>query len=93
MFSKTNGLLRSQGIFLGSKTELETLLEPLTGVGTPIKVFVEEVSLPEAIEFWIPNEPLFDTDNSSWSSAWAEQILPEEGLKEIRDFLEKATGL
>ncbi|MEW9502357.1 FAD-binding oxidoreductase [Jeotgalibacillus marinus] len=92
VFSKTNGLLKSQGIFLGSKTELEKLLEPLTGVGTPIKVIIEEVSLPEAIEFWIPNKPLFDTDNSTWSSAWAEQILPQEGLKEIRDFLEKATG-
>lgn len=37
-FSKTNGLLRSQGIFLGSKTDLKKLIEPLKDVGTPIKL-------------------------------------------------------
>jgi len=92
-FSKTNGLLRSQGIFLGPKAELEKLITPLTDIGSPIKVFIDEVTLPEAIEFWAPNEPLFDTQNTTWSSAWAEQILPTEGIKAIRSFLEKAKGM
>lgn len=92
-FSKTNGLLRSQGIFLGPKAELEKLITPLTDVGSPIKVFINEVTLPEAIEFWAPNEPLFDTQNTTWSSAWAEQILPTDGIKAIRSFLEKAKGM
>ena len=91
-FSKTNGLLRSQGIFLGPKAELEKLIAPLKDVGSPLKVFIDEVTLSEAIEFWAPNEPLFDTQNTTWSSAWVEQTLPEEGIKAIRSFLEKATG-
>jgi FAD/FMN-containing dehydrogenase len=65
-FAKTNGLLRSQGIFLGPKAELEKLITPLTDVGSPLKVFIDEVTLPEAIEFWAPNEPLFDTQNTTW---------------------------
>ena len=92
VFSKTNGMLRSQGIFLGSKAELEKLILPLSDVGSPLKVFIDEVTLPEAIEFWAPNEPVFDTQNTTWSSAWVEQIIPTEGIKAIRSFLEKATG-
>jgi len=92
-FSKTNGLLRSQGIFLGPKSELEKLITPLTDIGSPIKAFIDEVTLPEAIEFWAPNEPLFDTQNTAWSSAWAEQILPTDGITAIRSFLEKAKGM
>ncbi len=92
VFSKTNGLLRSQGIFLGPKAELENMVTTLTDVGSPLKVFIDEVTLPEAIEFWAPAEPLFDTQNTSWSSAWVEQILPPEGIEAIRSFLEKAKG-
>lgn len=92
IYSKTNGLLRSQGIFLGPADELEKLITPLTNSGSPIKVFVDEVTLSDAIEFWAPNEPLFDTQNSTWSSTWVEKILPEEGIAAIRSFLEKATG-
>ena len=51
LYTKTNGLLRSQGIFLGPKAELEKLITTLTNVGSPIKVFIDEVTLPEAIEF------------------------------------------
>ena len=49
IYSKMNGLLRSQGIFLGSKSELEKLLTPLTDVGCPVKIFIDEVTLLEAI--------------------------------------------
>lgn len=89
-FPKTVGLLRSQGIFLGPKSELEKLITTLTEVGSPIKVFIDEVTLPEAIEFWAPSESLFDEQNSTWSSAWVEQILPPEAIKAIHNFLEKA---
>jgi FAD/FMN-containing dehydrogenase len=91
-FSKKNGLLRSQGIFLGPKAELKKLIEPLKDVGSPLKVFIDEVTLSEAIEFWAPIEPLFDTQNTTWSSAWVEKLLPIEGIKAIRSFLKKATG-
>lgn len=91
-FSKANGLLRSQGLFIGSKAELEKVIMPLTDVGSPIKVLIDEVTLPEAIEFWAPREPLFDTQNSTWSSTWVEDTLPPEAIKAIRSFLEKATG-
>jgi FAD/FMN-containing dehydrogenase len=92
-FSKANGLLISQGLFLGNKAELEELITPMTDVGSPIKVYIDEVSLLEAIEFWEPNEPLFDTQNSVWSSSWVEQTMPEEAIKAIRSFLEKSTGI
>jgi FAD/FMN-containing dehydrogenase len=91
-FPKINGTLRSQGLFIGSKAELEKVITPLTDVGSPLEVFIDEVTLPEAIEFWAPREPLFDTQNSTWSSAWVEHILPPKGIKAIRSFLEKATG-
>lgn len=91
-FSKTNGLLRSQGIFLGSKSELKKLIEPLKAVGTPIKVYIDEVTLLEAIDFWAPNEPPFDDQKSTWSSAWVEHSLPTNGINAIHSFLEKAKG-
>ncbi|HZK55322.1 MAG TPA: FAD-binding oxidoreductase [Desulfosporosinus sp.] len=89
---KTDGLLRSQGIFLGSKAELELLITTLTDVGSPLKVFIDEVTLPEAIEFWAPAESIFDTQNTLWSSTWVEQILPPQAIQAIRGFLEKAKG-
>ncbi len=90
--SLMSGLLRSQGIFLGPKSELEKLLAPLTSVGTPTKVFIKEVSLLEAINFWAPVEPRFNSQNTIFSSTWLEQYLPHEGLKSIRGFLERTTG-
>lgn len=93
VFSKTNGLLRSQGIFLGSAAELRELVRPLRDVGSPITVLIEEVTLLEAINFWAPiDEPLFDDQNTTWSSTWVEETLPAKGIKAIRRFLEKATG-
>jgi len=71
---------------------MKKLLRPLTEVGCPSEIFIDEVTLLEAIEFWAPNEPLFDTQNSTWSSAWVEETLPAEGIKAIRNYLEKATG-
>jgi len=91
-YSKKNGLLRSQGIFLGSKPKLSKLIKPLIDVGSPSSVFIDEVTLLEAIEFWAPNEPLFDTQNSTWSSAWVRRPLPKEGIKAIRNFLTETTG-
>ena len=91
-YAKTNGLLRSQGIFLGPKAELRKLVNPLRNIGTPIKVLIDEVTLLEAIDFWAPNEPLFDDQNSTWSSAWVKKMLPAKGINAIHDFLEKATG-
>lgn len=91
-FSRMNGLLQSQGIFLGPKEELEELIAPITGAGTPIKVCVKEVSLLEAIDFWAPNEPLSIDQNTTFSSTWLEQDIPEDGLNTIRSFLEKTTG-
>lgn len=91
-FSQANGLLRSQGIYLGTKAELEKLITGLTAAGSPIKVFVDEVTLSEAIDFWAPPEPEFDTQNTTWSSTWMEDILPANGIKTIRSFLERATG-
>ncbi len=91
-FSKTNGLLRSQGIFLGSEEELKKLIAPLKAAGKPSKIFVDEVTLLEAIDFWAPNEPPFDDQKTMWTSGWVEDALPEEALKAIRGFLEKAKG-
>ena len=91
-FAKSNGLLHSSGIFLGSKAELVKLIRPLIRTGTPIKVFVDEVSLLEAIEFWEPVESPYDDQFTVWSSAWVEKTVPEEALHAIRSFLEKAQG-
>jgi hypothetical protein len=91
-FSKTNGLLRSQGIFLGPKAELRNLIRPLREVGSPLKVLLDEVTLLEAINFWAPNEPPFDDQNTTWSSTWMERNLPEDGINAIHRFLELATG-
>ncbi len=92
VYSKTNGLLRSQGIFLGPKAELRNLIRPLRETGTPVKVLLDEVTLLEAIEFWAPNEPLFDDQYTSWSSTWMEKTLPADGINAIHRFLELAAG-
>lgn len=91
-FTKTNGLLHSRGIFLGQKAELEKLLIPLASVGTPTQVYIDEVSLLEAIDFWTAGSAEFDTQKTTWSSVWVEQNLPVEGLKAVRRFLEESTG-
>jgi len=91
-FPKAIGLLRSQGIFLGSKAKLKKLLAPLIDVGTPLKVFVDEVTLLEAIDFWAPNEPFFDDQNTTWTSAWVKHFLPSKAIHAIHKFLEKAKG-
>lgn len=91
-YSNTNGLLRSQGIFLGPEEELRKLVRPLKDVGTPITVLIKEVTLLEAINFWAPNEPLFDNQNTVWSSTWVENTLPAIGIYAIHRFLEETTG-
>ena len=91
-FSKTNGMLRSSGIYLGPEEELAELIQPLLSAGTPKEVLVDEVSLLEAIEFWQPAEPEFDDQYTKWSSAWVERTLPKEALYAMRDFLANATG-
>ena len=91
-FTQTNGLLHSEGIFLGPKRELEALLAPLEYTGTPTKVYVDEVSLLEAIEFWTAGGTEFDDQKTSWSSRWVDKLLPQEGLETIRRFLAKSTG-
>jgi FAD/FMN-containing dehydrogenase len=92
-FARTNGLLHSKGIFRGPKAELEKLLIPLKSTGTPTEVYVNEVPLYNAIQFWTEGSVDFDSQNTTWSSVWVEQLLPREGLKPIRRFLEKATGI
>ncbi len=91
-FSKTNGLLHARGIFLGPQDELEELLIPLVSVGTPTDVYIDEVSLLDAIDFWTEGSVEFDTQKTTWSSVWVEKFLPEEGLDAITRFLKKATG-
>ena len=44
------------------------------------------------IDFWAPDEPPFDDQYTTWSSAWMEELLPENGIDAIRCFLEKAKG-
>ena len=60
--------------------------------GSPLKVLLAEVTLLEAIEFWAPNEPLFDDQNTTWSSTWVEKTLPADGINALHRFLEIATG-
>ncbi len=91
-FAKVNGLLHSSGIFLGPKEDLVELIRPLVGTGTPTRVFVDEVSLLEAIEFWQPVESPYDDQFTTWSSTWVEKALPQEALRTIRGFLERAQG-
>jgi hypothetical protein len=57
-----------------------------------MEVFIDEVTLREAIDFWAPEESPYDTQYSKWSSAWMEHNLPQDGIKAIRSFLESATG-
>lgn len=89
---KSSGLLHVMGLFLGCEEELRRLLKPIICTGTPTKVFVDEVTLPEAIDFWAPPEPMFDDNYTKWHSAWVERLLPDEAFKPIRAFLEDATN-
>jgi FAD/FMN-containing dehydrogenase len=80
VYSKTNGLLRSQGIFLGSEKELEIQLKPLLAVGNPIKAFVDEVSLPET------NHCLTISIPHGHRLGWSELYLKME-LMRLKNFL------
>jgi FAD/FMN-containing dehydrogenase len=94
IFSKNNGLLHATGLFLGSKTKLASLLEPLTSVGTPTKVFIEKMSYPNVVEYLLPDEPIPGRadQNFKFSSSWATRLFPDEAIKIIRSFLEESTG-
>ncbi|MDM5336188.1 FAD-binding oxidoreductase [Fictibacillus enclensis] len=93
-YSKINGLLHAEGIFLGSKSELIKLLEPLTSVGTPNQSVIETLYYPDAIDFLDPDEPIPGRSDQSvkFSSAWGFHLWPDEPIKVMRKFLEDATG-
>jgi FAD/FMN-containing dehydrogenase len=94
IFSRNNGLLHATGLFLGSKAELTNLLEPLTSVGTPTKVFIQTMSYPNIMEYLLPDEPIPGRADRNYkiSSAWATSLFPDEAIKIIRSFLEVSPG-
>lgn len=94
IYTKKNGLLRSTGLFLGSKEELIRLLYPLINTGTPIDVFVKTFSYLGAVDYLIPSEPIPGraTESQKFSSTWAPDLLPDEAIGVMRRFLEESTG-
>ncbi|MFJ8064643.1 FAD-dependent oxidoreductase [Psychrobacillus sp. NPDC096426] len=94
IFSENNGLIHATGLFLGSKTKLSSLLEPLISVGAPTKVFIQELSYTNVVEYLIPNEPITRRSEQNYkiSSAWPTRLFPDEAIKIMRSFLEESTG-
>lgn len=94
IYSKINGLVHAEGIFLGSKSEAIKLLEPLISVGTPTQSVIESLYYPDAIDFLDPDEPIPGRSDQSvkFSSAWGLHLWPDEPIKVMRKFLEDATG-
>ncbi|WP_270180266.1 FAD-binding oxidoreductase [Alkalihalobacillus sp. CinArs1] len=92
LFSKKNGTLRSTGLFLGHKDELEKLLKPLKNAGSPTKVFVKMFTYPDAVDYLIPTQkiPGRADANKKFSSNWAQDLLPDEAIKVMRQFLEES---
>ncbi|MBY6036956.1 FAD-binding oxidoreductase [Fictibacillus nanhaiensis] len=92
IFSKVNGLCHATGLFLGSKSELTQILEPLLSAGTPSKVVIETMFYPDCIDFLDPPEPPFADENFKFSSSWADHLWREEPIAIMRQFLEETTG-
>lgn len=90
--SKSTGSLSATGLFLGPKEELIKLIEPLTTAGTPRQRDIKDLTWSEAVDLLLPSDPIPDANISKFSSAYALDPWPDNAIKSMREFLEKATG-
>lgn len=88
---KIGGRVTVEGLFLGSKTEAVRLLKPVVSVGTPTTKIIRSNPYPEAVNFLLPPDPvLTQRFSNQFSSGFAMRPFPEEAIKAMREFLEKA---
>lgn len=93
------GTISSVGQFVGSADELKVLLKPLSEVGTPREVSVEEVNYRDAVHIFAGLKPDYARWRVDWhkentqfknSSDYAAHPFGQEALNTIRHFLETA---
>ena len=86
--SKEIGEIVAQGEFVGSASKLKKFLRPLRKTGTPINIWIKEVSYLKAVEFFdIPsgNQPAF----RKRSGSFIERPFPHAAIVQMKEFLSK----
>lgn len=88
--TETDGHIYCQGIYRGSEEKLREIIQPLLEVGDP-EVVIETKPYPEA---W--SQLAGDSDTPAKAhipSAWAYELIPDDGIATIRRFLAELPGL
>ena len=77
------------GIFHGSVTDLQKLIQPLLKIGSPIKVDIKELSYLEAITLISNHQPTTPFPFKS-VAPFMDSLLPEEGIATIQHFMSQS---
>nr|WP_240514194.1 BBE domain-containing protein [Bacillus cereus] len=77
------------GIFHGSVTDLQKLIQPLLQIGSPIKVDIKELSYLEVITLISNHQPATPFPFKS-VAPFMDSLLPEEGIATIEQFMSQA---
>ncbi|MGF9879921.1 FAD-binding oxidoreductase [Bacillus albus] len=87
--SEKTAPLLMHGIFHGSVTDLQKLIQPLLQIGSPIKVDIKELSYLEAITLISNYQPATPFPFKS-VAPFMDTLLPEEGIATIQHFINQA---
>lgn len=88
MASGENTLLMMQGVFLGTSTELRSLLSPLLETGSPQSVYIEEIPWVEAAAKIAATQP--DSPEPFKSvGPFLYELLPDEAINIIERYINR----
>ncbi|MDQ6423609.1 FAD-binding oxidoreductase [Paenibacillus sp. LHD-117] len=88
---RNGGNAKATGVYLGSKATATRLLAPLLNTGQPQSTVIRSLPYTQVVDFLLPPDPVLTQQISfQFSSAYADRPLPDDALRIMRKFLEKA---